>query len=63
MVGIAQAFDHLTAPGPDALLMSVDVASDQLLAQAGLKLDQRLTELFVGQITDAKDFLPASSRS
>jgi response regulator RpfG family c-di-GMP phosphodiesterase len=62
MVGIAQAFDHLTAPGPDALFMSVDVAGDQLLAQAGRKLDRRLTELFVGHITEAREFLPASAR-
>lgn len=59
IVGIAQAFDHLTALAMQTEPLSIETACDHILSQAGSSFDPRLAELFVDQVHNSKERLSA----
>ncbi len=62
IVGVAQAFDHLTAPTA-ADPLSFEAACERILSQAGSGFEPRLADLFVDQIRHSKELLSALAHS
>jgi putative nucleotidyltransferase with HDIG domain len=58
IVGIAQAFDHLTVATDGRQALSFEAATEQIERQAGVVFDPRLSQLFIQQIHDAKLSMP-----
>jgi putative nucleotidyltransferase with HDIG domain len=59
VVGIAEAFDHMTALAMQAEPLSLESACDRILGQAGSGFEARLAELFVDQVFQSKERLSA----
>ena len=59
IVGIAQAFDHLTAETAGRAPMSIDNAIHQIALQAHTYFDPMLTDLFTRVVSECKTSLPA----
>jgi putative two-component system response regulator len=58
IVGIAEAFDHLTAESHGSLPLSIDDAIRQLSLQAHTLFDSKLTDLFSDVVQECKSSLP-----
>jgi len=59
IVGIAQAFDHLTAETPGRAPLSIDVAIRTISLQSHTHFDPMLTDLFIRAVNECKASLPA----
>ena len=59
IVGLAQAFDHLTAELPDRVALSIDDATRFLAEHGGTYFDPALTALFIQVVQECKASLPA----
>jgi putative nucleotidyltransferase with HDIG domain len=59
IVGIAEAFDHMTAPAMQAEPLSLDMACERILGQAGSAFEARLAEVFVDQVLQSRERLSA----
>lgn len=59
IVGIAQAFDHLTAETPGRVPFSIDHAIRRISLQAHTHFDPMLAELFARVVSECKASLPA----
>ena len=58
IVGIAEAFDHLTVEAPGHSPLSIDDAIRQISLQSHTRFDPRLTELFIKVVHECKSSLP-----
>jgi putative nucleotidyltransferase with HDIG domain len=54
IVGVAEAFDHLTAEAPGRYPVSIDEAIRQLSLQSHTRFDPQLTELFIEVVRECK---------
>jgi putative two-component system response regulator len=59
IVGIAQAFDHLTADTPGRSSLSIDAAIRQISLQSHTHFDPRLLELFIDVVKTSTASIPA----
>lgn len=58
IVGIAEAFDHLTVEAPGRAPLSIDDAIKQIALQSQTRFDPRLTDLFIEVVHQCKASLP-----
>jgi putative two-component system response regulator len=58
IVGIAEAFDHLTVEAPGRSPLSIDDAVRQISLQSNTRFDPRLTDLFIEVVHECKASLP-----
>jgi putative nucleotidyltransferase with HDIG domain len=59
IVGIAEAFDHMTALAMQAEPLSIEMACERILSLAGSGFETRVAELFVDQVLQSKERLSA----
>lgn len=60
IVGIAQAFDHLTADAPGRSCLSTEAAIQQISLQSGTHFDPQLLGTFLDVVKDSTTSLPTS---
>ncbi len=61
IVGIAQAFDHLTADAPGRSCLSTETAIQQISLNSGTHFDPQLLEVFLDVVKDSAASLPTTA--